>query len=230
MPPDKITVRRAAVFVVLHCAPGSRFCRAARQGVTIRAALENPVNHALLEDGILIDLIARQRDEQALSALYDRYSRLVYSIAVHLLGDSGRAEEVTLDVFMRVWEKAGVYDPQQAKVQTWLVSMARNRAIDMLRRQRVRPEGSSTPLDEVDHMLASGGLSPEQAAQQALEADRVQAALAELPAEQRQVILLAYFRGYSQSQIAAELGLPLGTVKTRARLAMEKLRQLLQAW
>ncbi len=187
------------------------------------------MDHTQLDDSTLIFLIAGQRDEQALSVLYDRYNRLVYSIAVHLLGDQGGAEEVTVDVFMRVWEKAATYDAGEAKVRTWLVSMTRHRAIDMLRRRRVRPEGSSTPLGEVDHMLMSGGLSPEQAAHRMLEAERVHAALAELPDEQRQVILLAYFRGHSQSQIAAELGLPLGTVKTRVRLAMEKLRQLLQS-
>jgi RNA polymerase sigma factor (sigma-70 family) len=182
------------------------------------------VKYTSLDDGGLISLIARQ-DAGALSALYDRHSRLVYSIAIRLLDDGSRAEEVTLDVFTRLWENAAAYDPDRAKVRTWIASMARNRAIDVLRRIRVRPEGSSVPLSEVDHQLEADGATPEEAVERTLEAERVHAALAELPPEQQNVITLAYFRGYTQSEIADALDLPLGTVKTRIRLGMEKLRR-----
>jgi RNA polymerase sigma-70 factor (ECF subfamily) len=186
--------------------------------------VKDSVKYASLDDGALIDLIAGQ-DAGALSALYDRHSRLVYSIAIQMLGDGGRAEEVTLDVFTRLWENAASYDPARAKVRTWIVSMARNRAIDVLRRIGARPEGSSVPLSDVGHQLEANGVTPEEAVEKTLEAERVREALAELPPEQEHVITLAYFRGYTQSEIADTLNLPLGTVKTRIRLGMEKLRR-----
>jgi RNA polymerase sigma-70 factor (ECF subfamily) len=185
------------------------------------------VNYPALQDSDLIRLIADRRDDDALSALYDRYSRLVYSVALQLLGDPGRAEEVTLDVFTRVWEKSGIYDSARAKVQTWIVSMARNRAIDLLRRADARLDDYSVDLADVAYRLEADSDTPEQAVVKGLQASRVRAALTELPDEQQRVVLLAYYRGYTQRQIAEELGLPLGTVKTRVRLAMEKLRVLL---
>jgi RNA polymerase sigma-70 factor (ECF subfamily) len=185
------------------------------------------VNYLALQDSELIALIADRRDDGALSALYDRHSRLVYSVALQLLGSQGQVEEVTLDVFTRVWEKASTYDPARARVQTWLVSMARNRAIDLLRRANVRPDSRSVDLDDVAYQLEADDDSPEQAVVKGLQAGRVRAALAELPDEQQQVILLAYYQGYTQRQITDALALPLGTVKTRVRLAMEKLRALL---
>jgi RNA polymerase sigma factor (sigma-70 family) len=185
------------------------------------------VDYPALQDSELIDLIADRRDDGALSALYDRHSRLVYSVALQLSGSQGQAEEVTLDVFTRVWEKASTYDPARAKVQTWLVSMARNRSIDLLRRANVRPDAHSVDLDDVAYQLEANDDSPEQAVVKGLQAGRVRAALAELPDEQQQVILLAYYQGYTQRQIADALALPLGTVKTRVRLAMKKLRALL---
>jgi RNA polymerase sigma factor (sigma-70 family) len=185
------------------------------------------VNYPALQDSELIALIADRRDDGALSALYDRHSRLVYSVALQLSGNQGQAEEVTLDVFTRVWEKAATYDPARAKVQTWLVSMARNRAIDLLRRADARPDAHSIDLDDVAYQLEANDDTPEQAVVKGLQAGRVRAALAELPGEQQQVILLAYYQGYTQRQIADSLNLPLGTVKTRVRLAMEKLRALL---
>ena len=185
------------------------------------------MNYPALQDSDLIRLIADRRDDDALSALYDRYSRLVYSVALQLLGDPGRAEEVTLDVFTRVWEKSGIYDSARAKVQTWIVSMARNRAIDLLRRADARLDDYSVDLADVAYRLEADSDTPEQAVVKGLQASRVRAALTELPDEQQRVVLLAYYRGYTQRQIAEELGLPLGTVKTRVRLAMEKLRVLL---
>jgi RNA polymerase sigma-70 factor (ECF subfamily) len=185
------------------------------------------VNYPALQDSELIRLIADRRDDDALSALYDRYSRLVYSVALQLSGEQDLAEEVALDLFTRVWEKAATYDPARAKVQTWLVSMARNRAIDLLRRTDARPDAHSIDLADVAYRLEANSDTPEQAVVKGLQASRVRAALAGLPNEQQQVILLAYYRGYTQRQIAEALGLPLGTVKTRVRLAMEKLRVLL---
>jgi RNA polymerase sigma-70 factor (ECF subfamily) len=180
-----------------------------------------------LEDRRLIGLIA-QGDEAALGALYDRYVRLVFSLVLHIVGGRAIAEEVTLDVFTQVWQKAASYREERGQVNTWLTSMARYRAIDRLRRRDARPEGHAVALDTayVDGQSAHG--NPEATTSDALQRQRVRQALAELPEEQQEVLALAYFGGYSQRQIAALLDLPLGTVKTRVRLAMDKLRFLLR--
>jgi RNA polymerase sigma-70 factor (ECF subfamily) len=185
------------------------------------------VDYSKLDDATLIRLIEREHTE-ALSVLYDRYSRLVFSLAWHLLGDQATAEEVTLDVFTRVWEKAGMYRADKAKVSTWLTSIARYHAIDILRRQGSRPEHNSVAWTEVtsDALLSADG--PEEATELTLQRQRVHAAIAELPADQQQALALAYFSGLTHREIADKLGEPLGTVKTRIRLAMQKLRQTLK--
>jgi len=187
------------------------------------------VNYSTFEDSLLIQLVAKAQTE-ALSELYDRYSRLVYSLAVHTLGDPVTAEEVTQDVFFRVWEKAGTYRSDQAKVSTWLVSITRNRAIDMLRRRGIRPEGHSIGWDEQNDSSLSktNSRAPEEMAAQAIQSQQIRDAIARLPADQRRVLALAFFAGLSHSEIAAQLGEPLGTVKTRIRMAMQKLRSWLQ--
>ena len=186
------------------------------------------MNFKTVDDVALIHLIAQAHPE-ALSELYDRYGRLVYSLTLHILGEVEAAEEVTQDVFFRVWEKAASYRAEQAKVSTWLASIGRNRSIDLLRARGVRPEGHSLGWEELTPgaMPRNEGLDPEDGAMQAMQGERVRAAIASLPAEQRVALAMAYFRGYSHSQIAEELHEPLGTVKTRIRMAMQKLRSLL---
>jgi RNA polymerase sigma-70 factor (ECF subfamily) len=185
------------------------------------------VDYAKVDDKTLIRLIVQAREE-ALSELYDRYSRLVFSVAVHIVGHQAIAEEITLDIFTRVWQKAHTYRPERAKVSTWLTSMTRYRAIDQLRREDVRPEKHSLNWADVWPEPASTKNNPETAAHLALERQRLRAALAQLPPEQKEVLAWSYFKGYSHSQIAAELDQPLGTVKTRIRLAMQKLRRMLR--
>jgi len=182
-----------------------------------------------LDDGALIRLIVRGQPE-ALSALYDRYHRLVFSLALNAVGDGPTAEEITLDVFTHVWQKAATYHPERARVSTWLTSIARHRSIDVLRHRRARAEQHNVgwadlaaDSDEVPRVTG-----PEPAAELAIRRQRVRAAIAQLPEEQRQVLALAYFRGYTHMEIAETLGQPLGTVKTRIRLAMDRLRNLLQ--
>jgi RNA polymerase sigma-70 factor (ECF subfamily) len=184
------------------------------------------VNYTTFDDETLIGLVARAHAD-ALSELYDRYSRLVFSLAWNLVGDQATAEEITLDVFTRIWEKAETYRPEQAKVSTWLTSIARYRSIDMLRRRGSRPEQHSVGFAELapDDMSSADG--PEEAAELAMQQQRVRAAIASLPSDQKQVLALAYFKGYSHREIAQALNQPLGTVKTRIRLAMQKLRDLL---
>lgn len=184
------------------------------------------MDYARQDDGTLIRLITRGQSE-ALGALYDRYGRLVYSLALHVVGDPSTAEEVVQDTFLRIWQKADTYRADQGKVNTWLSRIARNRAIDVLRQQAVRPEKRSVAWADVPAGATPQSEGPEDEVALAHEQQRVRAAVAQLPEEQQQVLALAYFRGMSQSQIAAQVGLPLGTVKTRIRLAMGKLREIL---
>jgi RNA polymerase sigma-70 factor (ECF subfamily) len=179
------------------------------------------------DDPALMSLIA-QSQEGALAQLYDRYSRLVFSLALAIVQDRETAEEITLDVFMRVWQKAAIYRPEQAKVSTWLTHITRNHAIDVLRRRSSRPDQHAADLEEETARYLSPGQSPADSTEEALQRERVRHALASLPPEQRQVLLLAYFEGYTQTQIAEHLRQPLGTIKTRMRLAMHKLHNLLR--
>ena len=180
------------------------------------------------EDHVLLSQIAYHQAE-ALSVLYDRYGRLLYSVAYHLVGNQQLAEEITLDVFRRVWEKADSYRADRASVRTWLTSMTRNRAIDMLRREGVRPEHNSISWTDLTIEPQADGYSPETAVSRQMQKQKVHAALAELPQEQQDVLFMAFFRGFSHSQIADQLEMPLGTVKTRIRLGMQKLRHHLQS-
>jgi len=182
-----------------------------------------------IDDESLLRRIVQARPE-ALSELYDRYARLVFSVAHNATGDSASAEEITQDVFVRAWERAGQYRPDLGTVRTWLASIARHRSIDHLRRLGARVEGQSVSWDEIEDgpgiEVPSG--STQQEAELSMLRAEVRAAVGQLPEEQKQALALAYFRGYTQGEIATALGLPLGTVKTRIRLAMDKLRAALQ--
>ena len=184
------------------------------------------MNYTTLDDEALIRLVVRAQAD-ALSELYDRYSRLVFSLALNVVGDRATAEEITLDVFTRVWEKAETYRSDQAKVSTWLTSITRHRSIDLLRRQKARPEQRSVNWAEVSPEDMPSVNSPEEATELAQRQERVRAAIAELPSDQKQALALAYFKGYTHREIAQALDEPLGTVKTRIRLAMHKLRGML---
>lgn len=181
------------------------------------------MDYSTLDDATLIALIAHTHT-RALSELYVRYHRLVFSLAVNSVRDYATAEEVTLDVFTRVWEKAATYRANQAKVTTWLVTITRNCAIDVLRQRNARLEREAT-WAEVSSPDAG---NPAEMVELALQRERVRAAIAQLTPEQKQALALAYFGGYTHHQIAEALAQPLGTVKTRIRLAMQKLRQILQ--
>jgi RNA polymerase sigma-70 factor (ECF subfamily) len=179
------------------------------------------------DDASLLKQIARAQMD-AFGELYDRYNRLVFSVAYAILGDRTIAEEVTLDVFVRVWQRAQTYQPERGKVSTWLVAIARHQAIDVLRWKKSQPQAASLDWDVASPHDKVVLHNPEERAELAQQRERVRAALAQLPDEQRQVLALAYFRGYTHSQIAEALGEPLGTVKTRIRLGMQKLRELLK--
>ena len=184
------------------------------------------MDYSTVDDASLLRLVAANRSD-ALGEIYDRYGRLVFSIAYNAISDQAIAEEITQEVFTRVWEKASNYDPLIGKVSTWLVSITRNRVIDELRRRKVRGENNSVAWD----LLPPGqGLvvdGPEKDAEIYRQQRLIRDALRSLPEEQKVVLAMAYFQGYSQSEIAGILGEPLGTVKTRLRLAMQKLRRIL---
>lgn len=186
------------------------------------------------EDASLITLIAaRSRDNatfsahssQALAALYDRYGRLVFSVAYHVTGDDNAAEEITQDVFLRVWNYAISYDPQIARVSTWLVSITRNRAIDELRRRGTQPASLQLEwLDEIDQTPVQPAFGMAEPVERQIENQALHNAVSALPIDQRKMVTLAFFGGFSHQEIAARLGEPLGTVKSRIRLALQKLR------
>lgn len=178
------------------------------------------------DEGLLKQIA--ETSAEALGLLYDRYGRLVYGLALHMLSDPAAAEEVTQDVFVQVWHKAATYRPEQGKVITWLASVARNRAIDTLRRQGARPEGHRQELEEEAFFeLQDNSPAVEPSIELRQQRERVRHALAALPPEQREPLLLAYFEGQTQEQIATRLGQPLGTVKTRMRSGLHHLRALL---
>ncbi|HEV7844481.1 MAG TPA: sigma-70 family RNA polymerase sigma factor [Pyrinomonadaceae bacterium] len=165
-------------------------------------------------------------DEYALSSFYDRSSRLIFGLLLRILGDTGMAGEVLLDVYMQVWRQAAKYDRSRGKTLAWIVTIARSRAIDRLRSSR-QEELRKESLDAKDHGIRltttfeDPTIAPERQ-------KVVRAALDSLPPEQREVIEMAYYLGLSHSEIAARLGQPLGTVKTRTRLGMIKLREQLK--
>jgi RNA polymerase sigma-70 factor (ECF subfamily) len=175
-------------------------------------------------DGELLDGIARH-DEASLAALYDRYHLLAFSLALRVVNDRGRAEDVVQDAFLAVWRKAASYADGRGSVKTWLTSIVRNRAIDVVRARR------ESDADDDAILLALRDPAPSIVEQvtAALDRDVVRSAIADLPLEQRQAIVMAYFEGRSHSEIADATGLPLGTVKSRIRLGMHRLRTSLLA-
>jgi len=162
-------------------------------------------------------------DEEALIALHRQYANLVYSVAFRVLNDQMAAEEVTQDTFMRVWYKAESYDPAKGSFVTWLLTITRRLAIDVYRKQQRDPMQNPVFIDgDVERWENALGHEQNTDLRRTLVGVMV-----ELPDEQRQVIELAYFHGMSHSQIAEYLDQPVGTVKTRIRLGMQKLRD---AW
>ncbi len=183
-----------------------------------------------LRDDELMDRLPG-RDLGAFQALYERYSDLVYSVSLRVVADPYVAEDVTQDVFLRVWRRPEQFDVARGKLVTWLLSVTRNRSIDVRRSQgrRLRHEALPTSSEEED-VLPSNDDRDDPALATVLSDERlaVRKALEVLPAEQKLAIQLAYFGGLTQQEIANKLGQPLGTVKTRIRLGMQKMRGALE--
>jgi RNA polymerase sigma-70 factor, ECF subfamily len=192
--------------------------------------MTSDVRSSNADDAALVLRVARG-DERALGALYDRWSPLVFSLCAHILGDDDEAEEAVEETFWQAWRQAARYDAGRGAVSTWLTTIARSRALDRLRARRRRQEQPMTNLAETDRAQVDATVrrsdDPARDAELTERRSLVRQALLALPLEQREVIELAYFRGFSQSEIAEHTGQPLGTTKTRVRLAMEKLRDRL---
>ena len=188
------------------------------------------MDYTTLRDDELMDRLG-SRDLAAFEALYDRYGDLVYSVCLRVVGDTYIAEDVAQDVFVRVWRRPEQFDVRRGKFVTWLLSVARNRSIDHRRSQSRRMRHEALPsTDEEEDVLPSEDARDDPALQTVLadECAAVRSALAVLPPEQKLAIQLAYFGGLTQQEIANKLGQPLGTVKTRIRLGMQKMRGSLQ--
>lgn len=165
-------------------------------------------------------------DQQAMTALYNGTSKLVFGLVLRILNDRGLAEEVLLDVYAQVWRQANRYDTSRGAPLGWITTIARSRAIDRLRSERHNLQ--EFELNEATAREPSLHASPDLASEAAEKRRFVRAALESLPVEQREVIELSYFAGLTQSEIAVKLNQPLGTVKTRTRLGMMKLREVLR--
>jgi RNA polymerase sigma-70 factor (ECF subfamily) len=166
------------------------------------------------------------KDPAAFEVFYDRHGGAAYSLAHRIVGDRTAAEDVVQEAFLSIWRSSARYDPAKGSVRSWTLGIVRNRAIDALRRQA----GPAPKLDHDDEALLEARPSEELTDSEAIRrdtAERVRGALGELPHEQSQVITLAYFGGFSHSEIASMLGAPLGTIKGRMRLGLEKLRDTL---
>ncbi|KGF73133.1 RNA polymerase [Neosynechococcus sphagnicola sy1] len=172
-------------------------------------------------DASLLARIA-QHDQTALSELYDRYARVLYAVSFKILGSAEEAEEVVLDVWTQVWRTAGRYDAQRGQVDSWLFLLTRSRALDRLR--KLQRSARSLVASQTATQLQSPPLDPVEVAWILERRASVQSALTQLPAEQRQVIELAYYQGLTHAEIATQTGTSLGTVKTRIRLGLSKLR------
>ena len=168
-----------------------------------------------------------RHDSAALELAFDRYGGQTYGLALRTLGDSGRAEEVVQDVFLKVWNNYHSFDESRGSFRTWLFTMIRNRAIDSLRgRWHRQRDESELPLDLRDSTPVA---DPPSLVEARMERTVIREALASLPSEQRAVIELAYFEGYTHAEMAQRLDLPPGTVKGRIRLGMEKLHTYMLA-
>ncbi|HQX63024.1 MAG TPA: sigma-70 family RNA polymerase sigma factor [Thermomicrobiales bacterium] len=178
-------------------------------------------------DEVLVSRVC-DGDTAALEALYSRYARVVYSFAARIVGDGSTAEEILQEAFVRTWRQAETYRTGRGSFASWLLSITHNLAIDELRRRQRRPQRfDGADVHEVMDGLVDDAASVEEAAEAALLRERVGRAMASLPDAQRVAIEYAFYHSMSQREIAAHLGEPLGTIKTRLRLGMRKLKDAL---
>jgi RNA polymerase sigma factor (sigma-70 family) len=176
---------------------------------------------AHLSDEALIALVAR-RDEAALAALYDRFGRLAYGLALRVLRDRSLAEDAVQEAFLTVWRTADRFVAGRSKASSWILTFVHRRAVDLVRREERR---RTEPLDDAPEVEVAPGTDEE--AWLRLQRERVQSALRKLPDQQREALELAYFGGFTQSELAERLGQPIGTIKSRMFSGLARLREIL---
>jgi RNA polymerase sigma-70 factor (ECF subfamily) len=176
------------------------------------------------DEGILAAI--QQGDERALAELYDRYGRLAFGLAYRILGERGSAEDVVQEAYLAVWRRSSSFRADRGSARAWLMSIVHNAAIDR-RRGRFKREQEAVPIDDLAFKLEDDAEDPFAQVSGEIDAAQVRAALGSLPKEQRDAIELAYFGGLTQQEISDRTGTPLGTVKSRMRLGLYKLRSLL---
>lgn len=175
---------------------------------------------AHLSDEALVALAARS-EQSALAELYDRYGRPAYGLALRVLRDDALAEDAVQDAFLALWRTAARFVPERGKASTWIFTLVHRRAVDLVRREERRR------ADTIEQAPEQGGGSVEEEALLRFQRERVQDALKKLPDQQREAIELAYYGGFTQSELAERLGQPLGTIKSRMFLGLARLRELL---
>lgn len=178
-------------------------------------------------DDILIGRVAK-RDKRALELLYDKHAPSALGLAIKMVREQSAAEEIVQEAFWRVWKRAGTFNVGRGKFAPWFFGIVRNLAIDELRRRKAHANSSSFDLDEAGAELADIREDVAESALQRVTGAQVRAALTSLPDSQRSVIELAYFEGLTHQEISDKLGEPIGTIHTRARLALQKLREQLR--
>jgi RNA polymerase sigma-70 factor, ECF subfamily len=188
-------------------------------------------SNASVDLALLQRIVAR--DERAVAELYDRHSRLVFSVIRRILRSQSDAEDVLQDTFVRVWSRADTYDASLGSPSTWLTRIARNRAVDRLRAQRTRadvdgPAPDTKESGEIRMAVAAVSDRPDVRTEDAAVTTALRGAVARLPESQRVLIEAAYFEGYTHQELAARMGVPLGTVKTRIRAGLTALRGQLE--
>ena len=179
--------------------------------------------HTHLSDEALVALVARD-DEDALAELYDRVGRAAYGLALRVLRDERHAEDAVQEAFLQVWRSAATFTPERAKASTWILTLVHRRAVDLVRREQRR---QAEPLADDAAGVAVEAEQTDEAAWLRFERERVQSALKRLPDLQRETLELAYYGGFSQSELAERLGVPLGTIKSRMFAGLARLRELL---
>jgi len=183
-----------------------------------------PRDLAHLSDEAVVALVARS-DEVALGELYDRFGRIAYGLALRVLRDPGLAEDAVQEAFLQIWRGAERFVPERAKASAWIMTLVHRRAVDLVRREERR---RADPLEDASAVAGADG-SAEDLAWLRFERERVQAALSLLPDQQREALELAYYGGFTQSELAERLGQPIGTIKSRMFAGLTRLRELLDS-
>jgi RNA polymerase sigma-70 factor, ECF subfamily len=186
----------------------------------MKIGVPNAETNAMPTDLALVTAI-RSSDQSAMAALYDRYSSIVYAVALRVLQDTGAAEDVLQDIFMQLWRNPGAFDASRGNMAAWLAVITRHRAIDALRRRR--------PQDDIEDVILSVEPDLASEADRSRAMEKVRGALQAMPSPQRSALEMAYFEGLTHTEIADKTGEPLGTIKTRIRTGLLSLRKVLAA-